>query len=201
MTVASFAPNEVADGRQLKLRFLRWQCRSRQNAMRMQGGKPDRSMIAEVTPNLKDNSPRYALVTVLCRQVHASVLPEIIHMAKRTHDPAERHGLAVQFMSASYFQNVGNFTGDLSACVAAGSAYMSAIGSLATCRLRFRDRVHVYDLPSHVERLRGGELEREEIWWHNYLFNPRLDPDAEVIAFRPVWPQARIGLSAARVGR
>ena len=184
-----------AEARIIKQRFLRWQCRSRQNAMRLQAGRPDQFM-APIVSTGGAGHPSFALVTVLCRSPDASVLPEMIHMAKKTHDPAERRRLAVEFMSASYFQRAGDFTGDLVACIPAASVYHSSLASSAQCRLEFRDGMHIYELPSGLARLPSGDREREECWWHNFLFNARLEPAAVIFAFRPDWSRSKFRLAA-----
>ncbi len=183
-----------AEARIIKQRFLRWQCRSRQNAMRLQGGQPNQSMAPAVSIGDLEHS-QFSLVTVLCRSQDASVLPEMIHMARRTHDPAERRRLAVQFMSASYFQRVGDFTGDLVACIPPASACHSSLAASAQCRLEFRDRMHIYELPVELAQLPTGDREREECWWHNFLFNARLDPSAAIFAFRPDWTRSKFRLA------
>ena len=83
--------------------FLRWQCRVRQIAMRENMGHPDDAITPELTlPG--ETEPTRHIITVLSKAPPFSKTPELQHMVKRTHDPAQRREKAVRFFSEIYYQ-------------------------------------------------------------------------------------------------
>ena len=80
----------------LRVRFLRWQCRIRQIAMRRDGGRPSSGMTPLVTVS---DEPVARIVTVLCKRPEHSVTMELRHLVRRTHDPAERRDNALKLLA------------------------------------------------------------------------------------------------------
>ena len=87
----------------LRTAFLKWQCRVRQISMRDNHGRPDDA----ITPALilkGETEPMGHVITILNKSPGYSVTPEMLHMAAKTNDPAQRREQAIRFLSASYYQ-------------------------------------------------------------------------------------------------
>ena len=166
--------------------FLLWQCRVRQEAMREHGGRPNDGMIPHVfIPGEEDALCR--MITVLCRRDQFSVTPELAHIARSTSDPAQRLEKAVRFFSSAYFQRAGEFSDVITATFARGSSTSGLLLKAAVCRLVFDAFSQRFDLTCTVRRLTSDDSLHAATYWHNLLFNSRLDPEAEILAFVPIW--------------
>ena len=173
------------DGRRRREAFLKWQCRVRQMAMRDSGGRPD----AAVRPLalLPEGRRLGPVTTVLLKSANHDVTPELRHMARRTHDPAERRAAAVRFLSASHYQRAGEFSCTLAAVFPPGALAARMLLDAGRCRLLFDAYSQEFDLDCAIMAHGRGDRPREAAYWHNLLFNPGLHPDAEVLGFRPDW--------------
>ncbi len=72
----------------LKERFLKWQCHCRQLMMRDNMGRPDNSIMPDVLIEGSDESMG-AIITILNKLPGYSETPEMLHMARKTNDPAK----------------------------------------------------------------------------------------------------------------
>ena len=174
---------------QLRDSFLRWQCRIRQIAMRSHDGRPSAGM----TPLLSAADPNASgarIITVLCKRPEHSVTMEFRHMARRTHDPAERRDSALEFFAERYYQTAGEFSDTPTASFAPDSATAEALLSDRECRLAFEQFSQRFELHCTVRRLSRHNPLREATFWHNFLFNPRLDADCIILGFEPDWAQS-----------
>ena len=107
----SVAPIHEKSGTVLPLRdkFMGWQCRVRQIAMRETMGRPN-DAIAPVVYLEAGSEPLGQIVTVICKlQIHSKT-PELRHIFKHTNDPAQRRDKALQFLSETYFQKHREFS-------------------------------------------------------------------------------------------
>ena len=174
------------DTRALRDHFLRWQCRCRQIAMREAMGGPD----ASVTPALTlpgEPQPLGHVITVLNRAWAHSRTPELQHLCRGTHDPAQRRDKALELFAAGYFQTPAEFTDALTATfppVSPGAARIAAAGA---CRLDFAAYGQAFALACRVRPLEPGHPLHAATWWHNLLFNPGLPSDTVILAFEPDW--------------
>ncbi len=166
--------------------FLRWQCRVRQIAMRDDAGRPDDAIMPEVTL-AGAAEPMGRIVTVLARAPGHSVTSELMHMVRKTHDPAQRREQALSYLCATYYQDARQFSDILTATFLPGSAGAVRIRRAGTCTLRFEAYAQRFDLACRVWRLSRKNPLFEATWWHNQLFNPNLHPDTEVLGFEPDW--------------
>lgn len=170
----------------LRDRFLRWQCRVRQIAVREGAGRPD----AAVTPALTlpgGAAPLGHVVTVLSRTSAHSMTPELRHICRQTNDPAQRRERALALFAAGYYQQASRFDDTLTATFPTGSPGAARIAAAAACRLGFAAYSQRFGLACGVERLDAADPLHQATWWHNHLFNPDLHPDAVVLAFQPDW--------------
>ncbi|XSG81493.1 MAG: hypothetical protein ACPW61_10460 [Methyloligella sp. ZOD6] len=174
----------------LKNAFLRWQCRVRQIVMRENGGRPDDAIMPLLTPKGEDQ-PIGQVITVMPRSPEASVTPELMHMARKTMDPAQRREQALTFFSANYYQKPEEFAAMLTATFQPDSAALARVRAAQHCTLTFQAYSRRFDLSCTIRRLDRSDPLREATWWHNFLFNPNLDADTEVIGFEPSWSESR----------
>lgn len=173
----------------LRKAFLRWQCRTRQMAMRDLAGRPDGSMVPELWVPGDDDSLGH-IITILNKSSGYSVVAELEHLARKTHDPAQRRNQALQFLSATYYQKANEFSDILTATFPPQSPGAATIRNAETVRLVFDAYAQNFDLKCRVWRLtENNPLYRATIA-HNALFNPALSPGTEVLGFEPDWDQS-----------
>ena len=180
-------------GGRLRDGFLRWQCRIRQIAMRRHGGRPSDGMTPLVS-EVDGGAPVARVVTVLCKRPEHSAAMELRHLARRTHDPAQRREDALRLFAERYYQAAREFSDTLTASFAADSeiAAKLAPGPVGRpCRLAFAQYGQRYDLRCTARRLTPADPLREATFWHNLLFNPRLPADCAILGFEPDWSESQ----------
>lgn len=173
--------------------FLRWQCRIRQIAMRRHGGRPSAGMTPLVS-DVDGDAPIARVVTVLCKRPEHSAAMELRHLARRTHDPAQRREDALRLFAERYYQAAREFSDTLTASFAADSetAAKLAPGPMGRpCRLVFAQFGQRYDLRCTARPLAPADPLRDATFWHNLLFNPRLPADCAILGFEPDWSESR----------
>ena len=173
----------------LRESFLRWQCRIRQIAMRTHGGRPTSGM-TPLASAIGTGAPVTRVVTVLCRRPEHSATMELRHMARRTHDPAERRESALKFLAERYYQAASEFSDILTASFAPDSATAATLLDQRECRLAFEQFSQRFDVHCSVRRLSPNNPLREATFWHNLLFNPRLSAESIIVGFEPDWPRS-----------
>ena len=173
----------------LRESFLRWQCRTRQIAMRTHGGRPTSAM-TPLASAIGTGAPIARVVTVLCRRPEHSATMELRHMARRTHDPAERRENALKFLAERYYQAASKFSEILTASFAPDSATAETLLDHRECRLAFEQFSQRFDVHCAIRRLSPNNPLREATFWHNLLFNPRLSADCIILGFEPDWPKS-----------
>ena len=170
----------------LRLAFLKWQCRVRQLAMRDNQGRPDDA----ITPALYlpgTDEPMGHIITLMNKSPGYSVTPELLHMAKKTNDPAQRRDQAIRFFSATFYQKANEFSDVLTATFPPKSPGAATIREAETVRLHFEAYAQVFDLQCKVWRLAAHNPLYQSTMAHNRLFNPALPEDTEVLGFEPDW--------------
>ncbi len=170
----------------LRLSFLKWQCRVRQMAMRDNQGRPDDAIKPALFLPHQDQ-PLGHIITLLNKSPGYSVTPELLHMAKKTNDPAQRRDQAIRFFSATYYQKASEFSDILTATFPPGSPGAASIREAENVRLRFEAYMQMFDLSCKVWRLAPHNPLYQATMAHNRLFNPALPADTEVLGFEPDW--------------
>ena len=166
--------------------FIGWQCRVRQYAMRNGEGRPTPGMRPDVL--LEDGKEVASAVTVL-------LVPDLLQdsilqfrfMALKTQDPQERYKKAVQLLSASFYQNVEQFSGLLTGLFSRSSETVKMLVKKRRCVLKFDYQQQSYRIPASLKDFPKEEQAYEFTYWHNFLFNPHLSPDVIVLGFEPDW--------------
>ena len=174
---------------QMRDRFLGWQCRVRQISMRSHDGRPTGGMTPLVSATVED-APVSRIVTVICRRSEHSVTMELRHLARRTHDPAERRENALKFLAERYYQSWREFSDVLTASFPPGSETAATLLEHRECRLAFEQFSQRFDVHCTVRRLSRNNPLREATFWHNLLFNPRLSADCIILGFEPNWSKS-----------
>ena len=170
----------------LRLAFLKWQCRVRQMSMRDNHGRPDDA----ITPALflpGADEPMGHVITLLNKSPGYSVTPELLHMAKKTNDPAQRRDQAIRFFSATYYQKASEFSDILTATFPPGSPGAAKIREAENVTLRFDAYAQIFDLRCRVWKLAPHNPLYQSTVAHNQLFNPAFAPDTEILGFEPDW--------------
>jgi hypothetical protein len=155
----------------LRREFVGWQCRVRQLAARQDGARPSSGMRPRVTSC--DGVELAPAVTVLLIEVEP------------------RYEKMLEILQASYFQDPARFSDLMTALFSAGSDRALRLVSEGRCVFEFEQYTQGYRVPCAVSRLAATTAFYEATLWHNRMFNPRLPPDPEILAFRPDWPHAR----------
>ena len=166
--------------------FLGWQCRVRQYAMRNGEGRPTPGMRPDVL--LEDGKEVASAVTLL-------LVPDLLQdsilqfrfMALKTQDPQERYKKAVQLLSASFYQNVENFSGLMTGVFSRSSETVNRLKKNQRCVLEFDFQQQKFRVPAGIKVLLKKNPKYEFTFWHNFLFNPHLSPDVTVLGFEPDW--------------
>lgn len=173
----------------LRLHFLGWQCRIRQLSVRQAGGRPTAAMMprALLGDEGRDLGP---LVVLITKAAPAEVTAQFRHMARRTHDPAERYEAAIKFLSAAYYQRPQEFSDELTALFGPDSETAEALLSDGSCRLLFSQYQQSYDLPCRVRMLSETDPAFQATYWHNALFNPKLPGEVRILGLQPDWAKA-----------
>ena len=138
----------------------------------------------------QSTGPIARIVTVLCRRPEHSATMELRHMARRTHDPAERREAALKFFAERYYQTAREFSDTLTASFPPDSATAATLLAHRECRLDFEQFSQRYRMHCTVRRLSPNNPLREATFWHNLLFNPRLPADCTILGFEPDWPKS-----------
>jgi hypothetical protein len=178
------APTDIRD------RFLAWQCRIRQIAMREQGGRPSPAM----RPRLLDAAGREivpALTVLLLPREPAESTALFRFQVMRSADPRDVYENALRFLQADYFQRPETFSDRLIAVLPEESSIAATLRSRAKCSLEFEQFGQLYRLPCTTRLLKPRDPARDAAIWHNRLFNPALPETVHVVAFQPDWASAR----------
>ena len=130
------------------------------------------------------------IVTVLCRRPEHSATMEFRHMARRTHDPAQRREDALKFLAERYYQAPREFSDTLTASFPPDSQTAAKLLAHREYRLDFEQFSQRYRVHCTVRRLSPNNPLREATFWHNLLFNPRLPAGCIILGFEPDWPKS-----------
>ncbi len=183
-------PGDTAAAHPLRDRFLKWQCRTRQFAMRQHQGRPDDAIMPRVfLPGAAEAIGQ--VITVLNKTPASSQTPEMLHIARKTNDPAQIRTQAVQFLSAVYYQKHRSFSDVLTSVFPPGSPGAAKIGAARTCTLVFDAYAQRFSLLCQVRLLTPPDPLHAATMAHNRLFNPSLPAQSVVLAFKPDWQECQ----------
>ena len=144
-----------------------------------------------------ESEPLGPITVLIVKQFSDHITAQFKHMAKKTHDPAERYQSALQMLSAAYYQRAKEFSDELTALFGPGSATASRLLKEQHCTLIFDEYNQRYVLPCVVRALRPNSDAYQATFWHNSLFNPELPGDVMILGFQPDWSAAEADPPAA----
>ena len=170
-------------------RFLGWQCRVRQHAMRAGQGRPDAGMMPMLRLG-ESGRELGAIITVFNKAPLYALTPELRHIAKSSHDPHQRRERALALLAATYYQKPHEFSDTLTSSFQPNSLMAEAIISAKNVELAFVAYGQEFTIPCRVLRLGADDFFYQATWWHNYLFNPNLSGEAVILGFEPDWEGA-----------
>ena len=184
----AFAENLTLDlePNNIKIAFLKWQCRVRQISMRENSGRPDESIMPLLFFDLSEE-PVGSVITLIHKLPQFSVISELFHMAKKTFDPAQRRDQALQFLSANYYQKYNEFSDILTSTFLPNSEGARKIYESKNCFLVFEAFSQRFELSCKVWRLAEKNYFFQSTVGHNQLFNPSMHPDTIILCFEPQW--------------
>lgn len=189
MTRAAQRSEPQADSTVLRDAFLKWQCLTRQIAVRQNQGRPDEAVTPAVL--LKGKTEAYDhIITVLSKTPQQSLLPELQHLVRRTLDPAQRRQKALELLSETYYQKPTSFSDILTATFPPQSPRAAVIRKADHCRLLFSGYGQAYQIECKIWALTKKNTLYQATFWHNLLFNPGLHPDTIVLGFEPDWTKS-----------
>lgn len=170
----------------LRDHFLGWQCRIRQHAVRHEGGRPSPGMRPRVVASGGSLVAEAVTVLIVPRDP-ADTIYRFRHLARRTHDPAERFQKAIETLSEAYFQRPREFSDRMTGLFAPASALASQLLGIEDCVLEFNQFSQRYRIACEIAELSRDDPAWQHTYWHNLLFNPALPPAPRILAFAPNW--------------
>jgi len=178
------SPKKIRD------RFLAWQCRIRQIAMREHGGRPSPGMRPRVLDEVgRELSP--ALTVLLIPKEPEESTAFFRFQVMKTPDPRDVYERALAYLQGDYFQTPETFSDRLVTVLPVNSSLGASLIAADECILEFDQSRQRYRIPCKARELKPGNAAREATIWHNRLFNPALPDTVQVIAFKPDWTVAK----------
>ena len=173
----------------LRQRFLIWQCRLRQIAMREDGGRPSEGMRPKVLSPAGRTLSEGAIV-LLVRSDPEESSDFFEFQVRKEHDPNEVYRKGLTFLQSTHYHRANRFSDEMTALFLPDSRLAALLAELGACRLEFRQFGQSYSLPCGVREMAPGEPPYRNTLWHNRLFNTRLSDDVRVLGFKPDWTAA-----------
>jgi len=168
--------------------FIGWQCRVRELALRSEEGRPNGGMRPQIT--LKNGDVLFPAATLLIIPEQPDhIIRQFRFMALKTQDPKERYTKALQLLSAKFYQNSEDFSGEMSGIFSRFSKKVKVLKKYQYCVMEFEYQQQAFKIPCHVSESPKNEAAHEFTYWHNYLFNPNLSPEVRVLHFMPYWSE------------
>ena len=166
--------------------FLGWQCRVREQIMRMENGRPTKGIRPKVLLGDQEKEVAEIILLLFPREPKESTM-QFHYMIKRTHDPQIRFSKAVQWLSSSFYQHPEEFGGILTALFDKDSNLFEKIKIRKKCVLEFDYQQQGFKFTCAVNEASQDTPEYQFTFWHNKLFNSSLPANAKVLAFQPDW--------------
>jgi hypothetical protein len=173
----------------LRDRFLGWQCRLRQIAMRQDGGRPSPGMRPRIVTR-EGKEIVSALTVLLVPKESMESTAFLRFQVEKTFDPQEIYERGLGFLQGDFFQQPDTFDDRLIAVLPEDSPLSGALIAAKSCVLEFDQFRQAFRLPCKVRELSSGDEARDAAIWHNRIFNPSLPDSVRVIAFQPDWAAA-----------
>lgn len=167
--------------------FIYWQCQLRKYSARKLQGRPTTGLCPELVVDDRSMGSITTILLPVKAEVEAGYLN---HLYKTTYDPGERRTNAIRYFQSGYYQQPGEFSGELSASAPVRADWMNNIIEAEIVELIFEQDAREWQLPCEPLQLDESDSRRQFTLAHNRLFNSYLAPDTGVILFSPVWEWA-----------
>jgi hypothetical protein len=169
---------------ELTSRFLGWQCRIRQHAVRKQEGRPPPGSCASVKLGGKSVAQ---INTVINKLEPQNVTAEFRFMVQKTADPETIYQNALKYLSEYYYQYPDSFHHRLMALFNLDSELADQIIAAEQCELGFFQGNQHYTLQCKAELFDPSSEVYQATYWHNHLFNANMPGVVKVIGFNVDW--------------
>lgn len=165
--------------------FMGWQCRIRQQVMRVDAGRPSDGMRPELVGPKGEDLGR--IIVLINKEDAQEVTTQFRHMVLKTQDPNERYDSAMKFFASAYYQRGHEFDESLTALFGQESSIADGLAAAGRCTLKFDEFSQSYEMPCAVTDLEQHDIRYQATYWHNRLFNPAMPADVRVLALTPQW--------------
>jgi hypothetical protein len=170
----------------LRDRFLGWQCRLRQIAMREDGGRPSPGMRPRLLSAAGDEIAA-ALTVLLVRKQPEESTTFLRFQVEKSADERTVRDRGLEFLRGEYFQQPNAFSDRVVAVLPDDSAIAQKLAGDPQCVLAFDQFSQRFSVPCLATALSRDDPFREAALWHNRVFNPQLPETVRVVAFQPDW--------------
>ena len=169
--------------------FLYWQCRIRQQSVRLSDGRPTPGMCPTVT--MDEDKQLGQITTLIAKKSPENITAQFKHMVKKTQDPTERWEAAMRLFSEMYYQDPKDFSDEMTALFGPGSETCADLIKSGKCILEFEQNTQNFHIPCTVIDLPSEHPGYQFTFWHNSLFNPFIPGDINILTFIPDWSEAQ----------
>lgn len=172
---------------ELCLRFLGWQCRVRQYAVRRQGGRPPEGARASVRLG---GEAAGQINTVMYKLDPERITAEFRFMVQKSNDPRAVYENALGLLGEHYYQVPAEFDDRITALFSLDSDLAGRLLAAERCTLDFSQGTQEFTLACAVRDCEPRSAEYEATYWHNHLFNPNLPGRVRVVLFETDWDRS-----------
>ena len=165
--------------------FVIWQCSLRQRNFREFSGKPSEGTIAKIL-NTKSNTEICNIRSVLIEKNCLNTAKMFEFMIKQTHEPEIRFDKAVKFLSSEYYNNSENFEGSFTATFDKHSDIYKKLIKIKKSNVQFFEKETGFRFPVTIRKLKKNDPKWQYTFWHNFIFNPSLNENIEILYFSSV---------------
>ncbi len=169
-------------------RFLTWQCKLRQRAMRYEAGRPSAGMRPALDDPMRQTT-RLRITVLIVPREPAAAAAQFQYIVRMTNDPAERLAKGLQILSGDYFQHASQFSDEMTALFGGGSSIVEHLSGHGRCVLDFREGGVEFHVPCQVANLDSGHPGLLHTYWHNRIFGPDFPGEIRGLSFTPNWGQ------------
>ena len=157
--------------------------------MREDGGRPSQGM----RPRVLDGEGKElaaGIIVLLIRENPAESTEFLKFQVQKHNSPEDVYKKSLTFLQSTHYHRAIEFSDEMTALFAAGSAFVDRLMIEGKCALEFAQFNQRYTIPCKVRALETVEPAYQATLWHNRVFNPGLSDDISVIGFQPDWEEA-----------
>jgi len=181
---------KAISNQELRDRFIGWQLRIRQIAMREHGGRPLEAMRPRVS-TAKGEVVMAAMTVLMVPAESHEATAFFRFQAMKTNEPQKVYESVMKYLQAEHFSVATAFSDRLTALFPPGSPTAAALVERKQVLLDFAQWSQSWRLPCRVKLLKTDDEARQHTLWHNRAFNPQIGNDAVVLGFSPDWKRAQ----------